>query len=51
MGPGFAEEIGRQLFRWIAVLAVVCLALGALLMWGIPKLWEILKPWIHSIAS
>ena len=48
MGPGFADEIGRQLLRWVAVLVIAAFLLGGLVMWGIPKLWDWLKPLIHG---
>jgi hypothetical protein len=51
MGPGFAEEIGRQLIVWICILVAAAFLLGVLTMWGIPKLWEWLKPLIHAVTS
>lgn len=39
MGPGFFDAMAG------------IIALGALAAWGLPKLWEILKPWVHAITA
>lgn len=51
IGPGFADAIGRQLAAWVCSLIVCAFGLGALVMWGVPKLWELLKPLIHAATS
>lgn len=51
IGPGFAEEIGRQLIVWICILIGCAFGFGMLVMWCIPKLWELLKPLIHAATS
>lgn len=43
--------IGEALVRGIIAISVIAFGLGALLMWGVPKLWDILKPAIHAATS
>jgi hypothetical protein len=51
MGSGFGAAIGEALVRWICILVACAFGLGALAMWGVPKLWELLKPLIHAATS
>lgn len=32
-------------------IAVICFALGALCVWGLPLLWHWLKPIIHGLTQ
>jgi hypothetical protein len=50
MGQGFADGIGKSLLLGIIILIIVTFGLGLLTMWGLPKLWIILKPIIHAIT-
>lgn len=43
--------IGSAMARFVILLAVVAFALGALAMWGLPKLWELVKPFIHAMTT
>ena len=40
---------GLVLFFFIAIGLAV--GFGMFLMWGLPKLWELIKPWIHSVTA
>lgn len=51
MGPGFGAEIGRQITLLIILVGVVFFLLGSLTVWGLPKLWELIKPIIHSLTA
>lgn len=31
--------------------AVVCVALGAALVFALPWLWSFIKPWIHALTA
>lgn len=35
----------------IALIAIVCICIGGLVVWGLPKLWELVKPWIHALTA
>lgn len=40
------------LFRVMAVLAVFGLfGLFALIYWGIPAAWALIKPWLHAVTG
>ena len=45
------QVINEAIARAIVVLAVLAFSFGALAMWGIPKLWELLKPFIHMVTA
>lgn len=45
------QAINEAMARAIVVLVVVAFSSGALAMWGIPKLWELLKPLIHMVTA
>lgn len=47
IGEGIAWAFGR----FIVALAVIAFGLGALAVWGLPKLWAWIKPWIHQVTS
>jgi hypothetical protein len=51
MGQGFGDSIWQSLLLGIILLVVVVFVLGMLTMWGLPKLWIILKPIIHAITA
>jgi hypothetical protein len=50
MGQGFGEEIGKSICLGLTVLVIFVFALGAIAMWGLPKLWELAKPFIHAMT-
>jgi hypothetical protein len=45
------DAIAWAMTRFIIGLAVVSFVLGALVVWGLPKLWDWLKPIIHAVTS
>lgn len=51
IGPGFFDAIfdGMILFFWAAIAAAF--GLGMLVMWGVPKLWDWIKPIIHAATG
>jgi hypothetical protein len=51
MGPGFADGIGAALALWVVILIAAAFGLGALAMWGLPKLWAWLLPIIHAATA
>jgi len=42
------RAIGDAIIRGIIAVAIMAFGLGALSVWGLPKLWELLKPLIHT---
>lgn len=47
LGEGIARSVGSA----ILVLAAVCFGAGAILVWGAPKLWAWVKPFIHLLTA
>lgn len=47
----YGQAIGDAIFRGIIIVAVVAFGLGALAVWGLPKVWELVKPFIHSLTA
>ena len=45
------KAIGDAIMGGFIAVAVIAFGLGALLMWGVPKLWELLRPWIHALTA
>ncbi len=43
--------IGRSIASAFIVAIVISFALGALAVWGLPKLWTLLKPLIHQVTA
>ena len=41
-------DFGEGIIKFMIALAILAFSVGALAMWGIPKLWEIVKPLIHA---
>ena len=50
MDSGFGRGIAESVATVLIILVIIVFALGALTMWGLPKLWIILKPIIHAIT-
>lgn len=51
MGPGFFDAIASAMAWLFVACLAAAFALGALAVWGLPKLWEMLKPWVHAITA
>jgi cell division FtsZ-interacting protein ZapD len=47
IGEGFAYVLSR----FIAMLFVGAFIAGGLCVWGLPKLWAWIKPWIHQVTA
>ena len=45
------KSMGDTLAWGIIILCAISLASGALIMWLIPKLWDFIKPWLHSVTA
>lgn len=45
------HAISQAIIGGIIVIAVAAFGLGALVMWGVPRLWELLKPWLHTLTA
>lgn len=43
--------IGSATMGAVIAVAVMAFGFGALVMWGVPKLWELVKPWIHALTA
>lgn len=51
MGSDIGRAIGEAIIGLIAIAAVAGVAFGALVVWGLPKLWAFLKPLIHALTA
>jgi hypothetical protein len=47
----FADGIIKGVGRLLLISALVCGLLGGLAVWGLPKVWVVLKPWLHTITG
>lgn len=47
----YGKLITDALVSAIITVAVVAFAVGALLAWGIPRLWAIVIPWLHRVTG
>jgi hypothetical protein len=45
------DAIAWAMGRFIVGLFVAAFTLGALSVWGLPKLWHWLKPLIHQVTA
>lgn len=43
--------IGNGIIGSLIVLAIMTFGAGALTVWGLPKLWELVKPLIHALTA
>ena len=48
---GYGNALGESLATIAVVLAVVCATIGGLVVWAAPKLWGLIKPFIHALTS
>lgn len=51
MGPGFADKVGVKLAAFVLIAIVIAFSFGALAVWGLPLMWEWLKPFIHTMTK
>ena len=51
MGQGFGAAIARSVITFILAAVAIAFALGVAAMWGLPKLWELVKPLIHEVTK
>lgn len=51
MDSSFGRGIAESVAAGLIILVIIVFVLGALTMWGLPKLWIILKPVIHTITA
>lgn len=51
MGPGFGDAIVKALAAFVLGAVAIAFALGVAAMWGLPRLWEWVKPFIHEATK
>lgn len=51
MGPEIGDYVARELFRWAVILFLLGGALATALIFGIPWLWGLIKPFLHSVTA
>ena len=51
MVEGIGRNIAGTLIKLIISVAILFFILGILAIWGLPKLWDIIKPFIHQYTS
>lgn len=51
MGPGFSQGIAEGLLMIGVFLFAAGVAVACLLIFGVPWLWSLLKPWLHAITG
>lgn len=51
MGPGFSQGIAQGIVALIVMAFVAGGAIVAALIFGVPWLWSLLKPWLHSVTG
>ena len=51
MGDGFGRSIAEAMAIGFFLVIVVAFGLGLLVAWGLPKLWELIKPLIHAMTA
>ena len=51
MDSSFGRGIVESAVTGLIILVIIVFSLGALTMWGLPKLWLILKPIIHVMTA
>ena len=47
----FLRDLERSIAIFFCWTVVIAATVGGLLVWGIPKLWEWVKPMIHSFTT
>lgn len=51
MGTGFGDAIYKGMVTGIAILLAIAFTFGALAVWGLPKVWDWIKPIIHAVTG
>ena len=51
MDSSFGRGIAESAVTGLIILVIIVFLLGALTMWGLPKLWIIIKPIIHTVTA
>lgn len=47
----FGDAYASLMVRFVILLVVAGFAAGMLAMWGLPKLWALIKPLIHAATA
>jgi hypothetical protein len=51
MGPEIGKYVADQIASLVIVAAIVGAILAAALIFGIPLLWEFVKPFLHQVTA
>lgn len=51
MVEGIGQYLEEQLIKLVISTIIVSMLFGGIMVWGIPKLWQIVKPFLHSITG
>jgi hypothetical protein len=51
MGTGMGDGIAKAMTFVFGCCIVGGILVGGLLVWGVPKLWGLVKPWLHQITG
>lgn len=44
-------DVGRSLTAFFIICIIASAGLGAALVWLIPLLWSLVKPWLHMVTA
>lgn len=50
-GSDLGNAVGNAIFAMLVVAIICTAAVTAALIFGIPWLWHLLKPWLHAITG
>lgn len=45
------DELWKAIVLYFIIAMGVAVAFGMVLMWGLPKVWEWIKPFIHAATA
>ena len=45
------DQLERQMKAMVVVVAVGMFLVGAITVWGLPIVWEWVKPWLHQATG
>jgi len=48
---GIGDGIAKAMTFFFGLCVVGGIIVGGLLFWGVPKLWDLAKPWLHQITG
>jgi hypothetical protein len=51
MGPEIGKYVAEQIASLIIVAAIVGAVIATLVIFGVPWLWEFVKPFLHQITA